>query len=210
MLAKKLASVSATAGFPEAFDLRLHSNGAIDALLQVSEFEQGHRSASLAQPGLKRMQRLAGELEQLAVVVDQPMLGALAYGDPAIDATFVKSLGKDLRRLGDAAEAALATVGASCRGRPSEPRVTFAIRELYVLYREHFPDRKGFRVKASAADGCEGEFFDLVQRLFRLMKIRRSGQAICKQIQLATHGIAPPPNPEASCQRKKSRRRQDS
>lgn len=134
---------------------------------------------------MKGVQRRASDLERTLAELDADTVAALSIGDPTIQPGYVRKLLEQAGLLGDAAEAALSSLKSVSPGRPRGSGINFAIRELYNLYRQHFPDRRGYRSKPTANYGYDGEFFEFVCELFELLKIQRSRSAIGKQIQLA-------------------------
>jgi hypothetical protein len=187
----KVNALAANAGFPSGFDLVLHSSGAIEALRQVATFEEEQRIARGAKRKLQAVNGHAMQLERALAALDQPSRELLAKTDSFARSGLLSLFVEDVEHIRDVAAIAQASLVGERAGRPSEPRVRFALRELYGLYHEQHPESRGFRCNPIADDEFEGQFFEFICQLFTLLGIKRKSlRSIGKQIQLALAQVA--------------------
>jgi hypothetical protein len=187
----KIHALAIRVGFPKNFDLVFDSVGAIDALRQVRDFEKLQGFVRQTQPLLAAVSSRALEFTTALNALDPKARAALTATDPAAAGTFIDDLIRKTEQIQDITEAALASLKVEGVGRPGEPRIKTALAILYSLYCEHCPGGHAFKSNASAPQGYEGNFFKFACKLFAILEIVRTPEAIGKQIQLAiSQGIA--------------------
>lgn len=184
----KIHALASKFGFPERTDMILDSDGAIDVLRQVREFERLQSYVRQAQPLLKALSTRAIAFMSALESLNSQARKALMATEPTATDAFIQTLLHDTEQIEDIAEAALASLKAEGVGRPGEPRLKSALLTLYSLYCLQCQDPEPFKSNPSVPKGYEGKFFDFACQLFGVIGIKRSASAIGKQIQEAIQG----------------------
>ena len=153
--------------------------GAIEALQQISDFESFLADVRHSKPKLKQLRSSAAQaLPGLSYFNLQRILNMQFSGVVRQTTTSVE----DLR---EAIDSALDQLSDSQPGRPAEPRLRSAVLQLHALYRELHPDDRGITYQPTHDERYSGTFFCLLRDLCALIGIKRSPEAIGKQIELA-------------------------
>ena len=166
------------AGLPSSFDFALHARGAIDAFIYVRDAELLDRQIQKNKRQLAQLLASSESLVQQLELLDSTIAAALI--DTSVDMSPRKlgALSSQLSDVSNAAKVLLRETAQSDRGRKSEAGLAFAIRELYSVFHDQFPDEVGHYRKDESEHGYAGRFFDLVRLLLPAMGIERSPAGI--------------------------------
>lgn len=158
-----LNSLAASAGFPSDFDLALHGKSALEAFRCCRDMELLDRAI---RANSKSLNQLAGGSSKCGAVLptlDPVVMEALLGMPPLVFQEDFEYCQQHLKPISQAACNLLKTTPEGRKGRRAPAGLTFAIRELYTVFKDHFPEEVGYYREHSNEFGYSGKFFNLVR-----------------------------------------------